>query len=63
MLASADHTVFEFSAFVSDNIFDALTLKFDCGVEVVADHLIIEEVTDGTVQKLVRTAYFNDIID
>ncbi len=55
--------MFEFSAFVSDNIFDALTLKFDCGVEVVADHLIIEEVTNGTVQKLVRTAYFNDIID
>ena len=55
--------MFEFSAFVSDNIFDALTLKFDCGIKVVADHLIIEEVTNGTVQKLVRTAYFYDIID
>jgi hypothetical protein len=49
MLSTTDHTLLEFSAIFSDNIFDAKLLKGGCRLKVLNKDLIATEVANCTV--------------
>lgn len=63
MLPSTDHSVLELGAVVRDDVLEAPLLKFDCGLEVLANDLLTQEVQHCPLQELVTPAHFQHVVD
>ena len=62
MLTTRDHALPEFGALIGHNILNALTLEFNCSVEVWANYFVSQEIPDSSLKMWMTPAYLDDII-
>ena len=62
MLTTRYHTLPEFGALIGHYVLDALSLQFNCCVEVWANYFVSQEVPDSSLKIWMTPADLDDII-
>jgi len=63
VLATTDHSLFELSAVVGNDVFEASFLQFYSSFKVLAHHFFSQEEQHSSLKKLMVSAHFQHVVN